>query len=713
VPSRPHQVLSTDEPESGGEADTLVLARLQAAEDSIARLYESAPFGCHTVGPDGTYAFVNDLELAWLGASKEELIGKRRPREFLTSESQLRLDQYMNLHGRHGFTDLTLNLVHASGETRPVSLSFNGALRSNRSMSFDMTARQLERQQQSVAALCFESTCGLCVTDAKGNILRVNAGFTALTGYSNDEVVGQNMRILRSGAQSAGFYAELWQAIQEHGHWQGEIRNRRKDGQAITEWLSIAAVRDAQGQVSNYVGAFYDISAIKISQEEVTRLAFHDALTQLPNRRLLLQRIDHALAIVGRNELHSALLFIDLDHFKSINDTHGHEAGDLLLIEAGLRMRRLLREGDTVARVGGDEFVVLLEGMGSSPADAATQARLIGEKLLAALAVPYAIKDFEFRCTGSIGICMIEAGVSATQLLTHADLAMYQAKKQGRHALQFFDPVMQSAAILRVDLEQGLQKAVARAEFELHYQPQVDLQGRILGVEALLRWQRPGHGWVSPAKIIALAEETGLIVPIGQWVLQTACAQMRAWAQRPETRQLTMAVNVSARQFARDDFVEGVLKALRDSGANPGLLDLEVTESMMLNVDNALQKMQSLRQAGVRFSLDDFGTGYSSLAILTRLPIAKLKIDQSFVRHMDALPGDQIIVQTIIGMAHSLGLSVIAEGVETPQQHEQLKAFGCCLFQGYLFGRPQSIEALDQQLQAPPQAASPDAPGQG
>jgi len=693
--ARQDPTASDDEIERDSDAATALLARLQAARDSIAELYETAPFGCHTVGPDGTYAFINDLELFWLGASREDLIGRRRPREFLTPESQLQLDHYMDRHGRHGFTDLPLELLNPLGETRPVLQSFNGTLQSRRSLSFDRTAYQLERQQQRVAALCFESTCGLCVTNAQGDILRVNAGFTALTGYSNDEMVGRNMRILRSGAQTSGFYRQMWRAVGERGHWQGEIRNRRKDGQVITKWLNIAAVRDAQGQVSNYVGAFYDISALKISQEEITRLAFHDSLTQLPNRRLLLQRIDHALAIAGRHELHSALLFIDLDHFKSINDTHGHEAGDLLLIEAGLRMQRVLREGDTVARVGGDEFVVLLEGMGASTADAATQARLIGEKLLAALAVPYDIKDFEFRCTGSIGICMVEAGISATQLLTHADLAMYQAKRQGRHALQFFDPVMQSAANLRVDLEQALQKAVALAQFELHYQPQVDLQGRVLGVEALLRWQRPGHGWVSPAEIIALAEETGLIVPIGQWVLQTACAQMKAWSLRPETRQLTMAVNVSARQFARDDFVQSVLKTLSDSGADPGLLDLEVTESMMLNVDNALHKMQALRLAGVRFSLDDFGTGYSSLAILTRLPIATLKIDQSFVRHMAAMPGDQIIVQTIIGMAHSLGLTVIAEGVETRAQCDQLKAFGCQLFQGYLFGRPQSIDTLD------------------
>jgi diguanylate cyclase (GGDEF)-like protein/PAS domain S-box-containing protein len=683
----------------------VILERLVAAEREIESMYDAASFGSHTVGPDGTYAAINALELSWIGSTREELLGKRKPREFLTPDSQAKLDRYIDVHGRRGFVDLELELQNVRMEKRPISISFNGSIsddgtpQKGRSVSFDLTAIHFSRNLQRIAAMSFESLCGICVTDTNGSILRVNAGFTTLTGYSNPEVVGRNMHILSSGIQTAGFYDSMWQSIAALGHWQGEIRNRRKDGQIITEWLSIAAVKGADGAVTNYVGTFYDISASKVSQDEITRLALHDTLTQLPNRRLLQQRIEHALAMTGRNGLHSALLFIDLDYFKSINDTRGHEAGDMLLIEAGRRMQMALRDSDTVARVGGDEFVVLLEGMGSAMQDAATQARQIAEKLLETLAVPYRIKDFEFRCTASIGIGMVHSGESATQLLTHADLAMYQAKRHGRNSLQFFDPQMQSAATARAEMEQDMQRAISKLEFELYYQPQVDAHRQIVGLEALLRWRHPVRGLVSPAEIIPLAEETGLIVPIGKWVLETACKQMKIWQQHPSTSKLSVAVNVSAKQFSREDFVEVVLNILSSTGADPFLLDLEITESMMLDVESAVVKMQALGKVGVRFSVDDFGTGYSSLAILTRLPISKLKIDQSFVRNLGCRKKDEIIVKTIVGMAHSLGLTVIAEGVETRLQHDQLTGYECDLFQGYLFGRAQPRQDLERALE--------------
>ena len=679
-----------------------IMNRLMAAEKEVEEIYETASFGSHRLALDGTYAAVNALEASWLGMPCAELIGKRTPRDFLTPDSQLKLDQHMSTHGRHGFADLELDLLNVRGEKRPISLSFsgniaeNGSLQKSRSVSFDMTATQLSRNLQRIAAMSFESLCGICVTDTNSTILRVNAGFTTLTGYSNQDVVGKKMRVLSSGIHPSTFYDAMWRSIASLGHWQGEIRNRRKDGQIITEWLSIAAVRNAAGAVTNYVGTFYDISAAKVGQEEVTRMAFHDALTQLPNRRLLHQRLEHALTMSGRNSFDIALLFVDLDHFKSINDIHGHEAGDALLIEAGKRMKAALRDGDTVARVGGDEFVVLLEGMSSSGLTASTQARQVAEKILETLAVPYHVNDSEFRCTASIGISIVTSGESATQLLTHADLAMYQAKKQGRNSLQFFDPVMQSAAIIRAEMEQDLQRALANAEFELHYQPQVDANDCAVGVEALLRWHHPKRGWVSPASIIPLAEETGLIVPIGKWVLETACKQMKLWAQDASLSKLSMAVNVSARQFDRADFVEVVLKAVEESGADPHLLDLEVTESMMLDADNAILKMQALRDVGLQFSVDDFGTGYSSLGNLTKLPISKLKIDQSFINGLASRPGDQVIVQTIVGMAHSLGLQVIAEGVETMVQRDQLKAYNCNLFQGYLFGKAQTGPSIEK-----------------
>lgn len=678
---------------AGVEDSRSLLERIRLVEDEIDGIYEVASFGSYCLGADGTYASINTLELSWLGCSREALIGKRRPIEFLSPESEAKLIRHLHLHGRYGFSELELELVGLSGSPRLISMSFNGSCAEDgsphkgRTVSFDMTATQLIRNMQRIAAISFESLCGMCVTDTAGTILRVNAGFTELCGYSNHEAVGQNMRFLNSGIQVPHFYDAMWKTINATGHWQGEIRNRRKDGQTITEWLSIAAVKNANGAVTNYVGTFYDITAAKVSQEEVTRMAFHDALTQLPNRRLLQQRIEHAMQMEGRNSLRSALLFLDLDHFKAINDARGHEAGDFLLIEVGRRIRSVLRDGDTVARIGGDEFAVLLEGMGSAVADPAAQARQIGEKLLATVARPYWINEMEFRCTASLGISMLNTGETASSLLTHADLAMYQAKKEGRNSLRFFDPVMQIAASSHAELAQDLQRAIAQMEFELHYQPQVDVHAKLIGAEALLRWRHPKRGWVAPAEIIPLAEETGIIVPIGKWVLETACRQMQRWQQHTLTCQLTMAVNVSARQFARDDFVEVVLTVLHETGVDPTLLHLEVTESMMLDAESAIKKMTLLRVRGVKFSIDDFGTGYSSLSILTRLPIANLKIDKSFVDSMTLSTADQVIVQTIIGMAHSLGMVVIAEGVETVAQHEALMSYGCEQFQGYLFGK--------------------------
>ncbi|MFC7411545.1 putative bifunctional diguanylate cyclase/phosphodiesterase [Hydrogenophaga atypica] len=667
-------------------------------------MFQTAPFGSHCLAQDGSFTEINDMELSWLDRQREDVVGRTSFRQFLTPASQLKLDHYLAAHQRHGFIDLELELYREGAEPLLVAVSFNGTLtdegqrRPGRYVLFDLTALQRERTIQKYAAMSFESACGICVTNALGIILRVNAAFTTLTGFTNDEVVGKNMAILSSGLQSEQFYQAMWKAIETRGYWQGEIRNRRKNGHLYTEWLSIASVKNPEGLVTNYVGTFYDITAAKASQEEMHRLAFHDELTHLPNRRLLQQHMEHTLALNSRNGKLSALLFIDLDHFKAINDTRGHEAGDLLLIQAARRMQTLVREGDTVARVGGDEFVVLLEGLDTAMNTAAAQAQLVGEKLLAMLATPYAIRDFKFRCTASIGIRMVSFGDHASQLLTHADLAMYEAKKNGRNSLRFFDPTMQAAATVRAHAEQDLQRAVENGEFELFYQPQVDAQGKMVGAEALLRWHHPERGLVSPGEVIPLAEETGLIIPIGNWVMKTACAQLKRWATLPEAQGLTMAVNVSARQFAREDFVNFVLKVLEDTQIDPTLLELEVTESMMLDIDTAAAKMQALRTAGVRFSVDDFGTGYSSLAHLTRIPIAKLKIDQSFVQHMGDRQADLVIVQTVIAMAHSLGLCVVAEGVETPTQHQQLLNDGCNVFQGYLFGRPQPSGALERQL---------------
>ena len=406
----------------------------------------------------------------------------------------------------------------------------------------------------------------------------------------------------------------------------------------------------------------------------------------------------HALAAAERSRLYGAILFVDLDHFKAINDTHGHEAGDQVLVESARRLRGAVRAGDSVARLGGDEFVVLLEGLDAQVLEAATQARIVADKILVSLAQPYQLGGYEFHCSASIGLDLFAGDESAVDLLQHADLAMYQSKAEGRNRLRFFDPDMQTQVIGRAALENHLRSALSLCQFTLYYQPQVNLQDQTVAAEALLRWQHPERGMVSPGEFITIAEETDLIIPIGQWVLQTACTQLKAWESMPLARDLRLAVNVSARQYRHDSFLASVQQVLRASAIDPAKLVLEVTESMMLDVPDAIGKMKALKTLGVSFSMDDFGTGYSSLASLTKLPLSELKIDQSFVSKLGVEASSAIIVQATIGMGQALDLEVIAEGVETQAQHDILVQQGCQRFQGFLFSRPVPIEEFEALL---------------
>jgi diguanylate cyclase (GGDEF)-like protein len=450
--------------------------------------------------------------------------------------------------------------------------------------------------------------------------------------------------------------------------------------------------------VTHYVSSFTDISKRKEAEEQIRHLAYFDPLTQLPNRRLLMVRLGLALAGSGRRRRHGALLFIDLDHFKVLNDTEGHEVGDLLLVEVARRLRACVRQGDTVARLGGDEFVVMLEDLDEDERLAAGQAEGVGEKIRHAAAEDYALKDRAYRGTLSIGVILFRDGRdSVDELLKHADVAMYQAKADGRDAVRFFDPQMQSALEARAALEDELRRVVPQRQLVLHYQPQIDEGQRVLGAEALLRWQHPQRGLVAPDEFIPLAEETGLIVPIGQWVLETACAQLKAWERDPALRHLVLAVNVSARQFRQADFVAAVRNALDANAANPARLKLELTESVVLDdVDDTVAKMSALRAVGVGFAMDDFGTGYSSLSNLKLLPLDQLKIDRSFVRGVASDTGDAVIVRTIIAMAQSLGLNLIAEGVEDEAQRQFLNDHGCGAFQGFLFSRPVPVDDFER-----------------
>ena len=479
-----------------------------------------------------------------------------------------------------------------------------------------------------------------------------------------------------------------------------ELRRQRPDGSM--HWISVSGVPelDANGVLRGYRGVGRDITERKQAEGQIERLAFYDALTGLPNRRLLMDRLQHATLSVVRTQTQGALLFIDLDNFKDLNDTRGHDTGDQLLLQVAQRLKGCVRESDTVARFGGDEFVVLVEGLSVDAAHASAEAALVASHIATTLGKPYLLGEVSHHSTPSIGIALFgQQACSVEELLKHADLAMYQAKAAGRNTQRFFDPDMQAAVSTRSALEVDLRRGLQEKELVLYYQPVVDEKGRLQGAEALVRWKHPIRGMVSPAAFIPLAEQTGLILPLGQWVLEAACAQLVAWSRSVLTRSFFLSVNVSVRQFRQPDFVAQVLGTLDASGANPERLKLELTESLLLaDVEDIIARMEHLRRHGVGFSLDDFGTGYSSLSYLKRLPLDQLKIDQSFVRDLQTDPNDAAIVRTILALADSLDLAVVAEGVETTGQLEFLKRHGCKAFQGYLFGRPMPVEMLERAL---------------
>jgi len=570
----------------------------------------------------------------------------------------------------------------------------------NQLLKQQIAERTRAEGQLRIAATTFETHEAIMITDANAAIIRVNRAFENITGYSTEDVAGRNPRILSSGRQNTEFYAAMWKSLLEIGSWTGEIWDKRKNGQIYPKWLTITAVKNDKGETTEYVSIFSDITMRKQAEEEIFSLAFYDTLTRLPNRRFLLDRIQQAQSASARSNQYGGLLFLDMDRFKTLNDTLGHDHGDLFLIDVAKRMRACVRDEDTVARIGGDEFVILLEEMGMVANDASQKVALIAEKIRVALAEPYQLNGKEHLSSPSIGVCLYcghEETVDA--LLKHADMAMYQAKESGRNGIRFFDPAMQHAVETRAALEAELRYAVPNRQLRLHYQIQLDRDLRPMGAEALIRWIHPVRGMVSPAQFIPIAEESSLIQGIGHWVLETACRQLALWSEREQTRGLILAINVSAQQFNKHDFVEAVSRSLNIHQADPRLLKLELTESVVLSdVADVITKMQALKALGVRLSLDDFGTGYSSLSYLKRLPLDQIKIDQSFVRDITSNIDDATMVQTIISLARHFRLNVIAEGVETEDQLEFLRQNGCMAYQGYLFGRPVPIEELEEAL---------------
>lgn len=561
----------------------------------------------------------------------------------------------------------------------------------------DISDRKLAEEQMRIAASAFESQQGMMITDEQKRILQVNHAFIKMSGYSEAEILGRTPRMFKSGRHDGVFYKEMWETISQNGYWHGEIWDKRKNGDIFPKWLSITAVANSDGKVTHYVGVHTDITERKNAEQKIESLAFFDQLTGLPNRTLLLDRLKQLIAVSMRNSQYSAMLMIDLDHFKNLNDTLGHDKGDIFLAQVARRLEDCTRAIDTVARLGGDEFIIILPEHSPDKKRAADLAEKVTEKILEALNQDYKLDGNSHHSSASIGVCLFGTeSITTEDLMKQADLAMYKSKSAGRNAISFYDPEMQSSVLKRTALEKDLRNAIEQQQFTLQYQPQVDINGRITGAEALLRWLCPGRGAVSPREFIPLAEETRLIIPVGEWVLETACAQLAVWAKRADMSHLKIAINVSPIQFAKADFVEQVLSTVKNTGIKPDRLKLEPTESHLLhNIEDIISKMQVLGDAGISFSLDDFGTGYSSLSYLKRLPLWQLKIDKSFVRDILTEPNDAEIAKTIVALANSLGLEVIAEGVETDSQQASLAKLGCYHYQGYLFSRSLPIKEFD------------------
>jgi diguanylate cyclase (GGDEF)-like protein/PAS domain S-box-containing protein len=551
----------------------------------------------------------------------------------------------------------------------------------------------LRLMQQALNAI----SQGVLITNAQRRTTYVNDAFEQITGYAKSEMMGESCAILQGDATNLETVNALRTAVNAGQSFHTEILNYRKNGSSFWNELSITPVRDREGNLTQFVGVLDDISDRKLSAERIEHLEFYDSLTHLPNRLLLMDRLNHAFASSLRSGQEGAVLFIDVDNFKDVNNTLGHNVGDLLIQQIAKRLVSCMRAGDTVARIGGDEFVVVLEALSEQRIESAKQVSAIGKKILNVLNQLYQLVTHEYRGTCSIGAVLFwDHEQSAEELLKRADIALFRSKNAGRNTLTFFNHEMQVAIQDRVTFQREMYTTLECQQFLLYYQTQVDSTHRTVGAEALVRWLHPERGLLSPDQFIPLAEELGLILPLGQWVLEAACAQLKIWENGALTRDFVLSVNVSAQEFHQVDFAAQIKVLLERYDINPARLKLELTESMLLDsTEDVVTLMDTLKEMGVRFCLDDFGTGYSSLHYLKKLPVSQLKIDQSFVRDIVTDSSDKVIVRTIVVMAHSLDISVIAEGVETEEQYQLLLESGCTEYQGYLFGKPMPIEQFE------------------
>ncbi len=649
----------------------------------------------------GRYEFVNREFEKFFGLKSEEVLGKtdaqvlsrKTADDFRAKELDVvRLRTSLEFEDHLMFSNGQERFLHS---IRFPLLTEDGVVYSICTQSTDVTEHKRAEDQLRLAARVFDrSGEGIIVTDAHQKILTVNNAFTQVTGYESEEAIGQTPRLLSSGKQDGLFYKSMWTHIETHGWWQGEVWNKRKNDEIYPEWLTINAVNDPEGNVINYVGIFSDISVVKESQRKVEFLATHDELTGLPNRALFLDRLRQAIAHAERGVDTFAVLFIDLDNFKVINDSMGHAAGDDLLKEIAARLRDCVRGSDTVARFGGDEFALLIEEA------TVAEAEMTAQRIADAMLRPHPIGRQNVYPGASIGICLYpNDGLDPETLLKNADSAMYQAKDGGKRSHHFFTDELKRIADERLKLETELRGAIERNELFLMYQPQFDISSRrLVGVEALARWQHPTEGLILPSKFITLAEKSGIIDRLGEWIAATACKQMAEWVATgvPIPR---VSINVSPYQFRRSNVPALMLRLLSQYNLNPHHVMLELTESALAeDIEQAQQMLQELKSLGIRLSIDDFGTGYSSLSYLTKLPIYELKIAQQFVTDIANSEEAVAIAKTILVMAQTLGFSVVAEGIETAEQLEVLRKNGCDIGQGYLFSHPLPPDELVTEL---------------
>ncbi|MBU1664402.1 MAG: EAL domain-containing protein, partial [Gammaproteobacteria bacterium] len=680
-------------------------SRLRISEQRIRRILDTTQEGFLMTDLDNVVAEVNPAFAKLLGGRPEDFVG-RSIYDFVDAANRTILVTQGARRERGEQSIYEVDLTRLDGIAVPCQFSASpiadetGAKAGAFALVSDLSSRRAHEAYVRQVVAMFESTAeGVMLTDLKGHILSVNPAFTAVTGYSEAEAIGRNPSFLKSGRHTDEFYQLMWAELLATGHWQGELWDRRKNGEVYPEWLTISAVRDTNGAVQSYVGVFSDISHIKRSEAELERLAHYDPLTGLPNRILMHAQLNHALDRARRHKERVAIMVLDLDGFKTVNDSLGHPAGDLLLQTIAERLRRLLRREDTVARMGGDEFAVIVEAIGNPG--------LIAEKIIRAVSEPVELDGHSALVTASVGIALFpDDGNDTTSLLQAADMAMYASKQAGRNTSRFHHADMTRAAQQRLVIEQGLRRALDNDELEVWFQPQFDLlSGDLVGAEALVRWRSPERGLVPPNDFIPIAEETGLILPLGEWVLRQSCRHAVEWQARGLGAG-SVSVNVAGPQIERGDFFAIVQTVLEETGWPAERLELEITESFLLrNAEQAMAVVQKLSELGVKVAIDDFGTGYSSLSYLKYLRVNKLKIDQSFVRDLPGDHDDAAITRAVISLGHNLGFSVIAEGVESDAQREFLKQEGCDQAQGYFYSRPLPAAEFENFLRARSAAA--------